>query len=243
MQYALLMYLLYIFRQASRTSWPATSYVKGHVVQWTTCLTMNQKIAGSSHARIDRVLCGKDRLVWQADQLQLMSEVLWRNGQWLYSWSQLQINSMLTLGRHNEGSADSLYPLSPARPAPPSYHQQTRLHNTEDSLVCWWSSTVLHLRVLHKESRKNLFIKLQILINIDTDKSPYSFLFVFYTSSSWIIVTSGKYIKTICLFIKAPHLWGGWQSCNSWFSICFLSVSLSLLLYWRGKRPRPLFCR
>jgi len=25
-----------------------------------------------------------------------MSEVLWRNGQWLYSWSQLQINSMLT---------------------------------------------------------------------------------------------------------------------------------------------------
>ncbi len=39
---------------------------------------MNQKIAGSSPARIDRVLCGKDldMLVWQADQLQLMSEVL-----------------------------------------------------------------------------------------------------------------------------------------------------------------------
>ncbi len=36
---------------------------------------MNQKIAGSSPARIDRVLCGKDldRLVWQADQLQLRS--------------------------------------------------------------------------------------------------------------------------------------------------------------------------
>jgi hypothetical protein len=44
---------------------------------------MNQKIAGSSPARIDRVLCGKDldRLVWQADRSQVMSEVLWRNGQ------------------------------------------------------------------------------------------------------------------------------------------------------------------
>jgi hypothetical protein len=44
---------------------------------------MNQKIAGSSPARIDRVLCGKDldRLVWQSDRLQVMSEVLWRNGQ------------------------------------------------------------------------------------------------------------------------------------------------------------------
>jgi hypothetical protein len=32
---------------------------------------MNQKIAGSSPARIDRVLCVKDldMLVWQADQL------------------------------------------------------------------------------------------------------------------------------------------------------------------------------
>ena len=41
-------------------------------------IAMNQKIAGSSPARIDRVLCGKDldRLVWQGDQLQLMSEVL-----------------------------------------------------------------------------------------------------------------------------------------------------------------------
>ena len=46
-------------------------------------IAMNQKIAGSSPARVNRVLCGKDldRLVWQADQLQLMSEVLWRNGQ------------------------------------------------------------------------------------------------------------------------------------------------------------------
>ncbi len=36
------------------------------------------EIAGSSPARINRVLCGKDldRLVWQADLLQLMSEVL-----------------------------------------------------------------------------------------------------------------------------------------------------------------------
>jgi hypothetical protein len=44
-------------------------------------IAMNQKIAGSSPARIDRVLCVKDldMLVWQADQLQLMSEVLWRN--------------------------------------------------------------------------------------------------------------------------------------------------------------------
>jgi hypothetical protein len=44
-------------------------------VQWTMCLTMNQKIASSSPARINRVLCGKDldRLVWQDDQLQLMS--------------------------------------------------------------------------------------------------------------------------------------------------------------------------
>ncbi len=64
------MYLLYIFRQASRTSWPATSYVRGPVARWTTHLTMNQKIAGSSPARI---LCGKDldRLVWQVDQLQV----------------------------------------------------------------------------------------------------------------------------------------------------------------------------
>ncbi len=67
------MYLLYIFRQASRTSWPATSNVRGPVVQWTTRLTMNQKIAGSSPARINRVLCGKDldRLVWQAYVAQL----------------------------------------------------------------------------------------------------------------------------------------------------------------------------
>ncbi len=38
-------------------------------------MTMNQKIAGSSPARINRVLCGKDldRLVWQAERLQLMS--------------------------------------------------------------------------------------------------------------------------------------------------------------------------
>ncbi len=57
--------------------------VRGPVVQRTTRLTKNQEIAGSSPARIDRVLCGKDldRLVWQADKLQLMSEVLWRNGQ------------------------------------------------------------------------------------------------------------------------------------------------------------------
>ncbi len=43
------------------------------MAQWTTRLTMNQKIAGSSPARFDRVLCSKDldRLVWQADQLQL----------------------------------------------------------------------------------------------------------------------------------------------------------------------------
>jgi hypothetical protein len=43
---------------------------------------MNQKIAGSSPARINRILCGKDldRLVWQADRLQLMSEVLCCNG-------------------------------------------------------------------------------------------------------------------------------------------------------------------
>jgi hypothetical protein len=36
---------------------------------------MNQKIAGSSPVRINRVLCGKDldRLVWQADRLQQMS--------------------------------------------------------------------------------------------------------------------------------------------------------------------------
>ncbi len=42
------------------------------MAQWTKHPTMNQKIAGSSPARMDRVLCGKDldRLVWQADQLQ-----------------------------------------------------------------------------------------------------------------------------------------------------------------------------
>ncbi len=52
---------------------------------------MNQKIAGSSPARIDRILCGKDldRLVWQGDQIQLMSEVLWRNGQCVLLYSIL----------------------------------------------------------------------------------------------------------------------------------------------------------
>ncbi len=70
-------------RQASMASWPATSYFRGPVAQQTMRLTMNQKIAGSSTARINRVLCGKDldRLVWQADRLQLMSEVLCCNGQ------------------------------------------------------------------------------------------------------------------------------------------------------------------
>jgi hypothetical protein len=65
------------------TSRPTTSYVRGPVAQWTRRLTMNQKIAGSSPGRVDWVLCGKDldMLVWQADQLQLMSEILWRNGQ------------------------------------------------------------------------------------------------------------------------------------------------------------------
>ena len=64
-------------------SWPATSYVRGPVAQWIMRLTMNQKIAGSSPTRINRVLCGKDldRLVWQADRLQLMSKVLCCNGQ------------------------------------------------------------------------------------------------------------------------------------------------------------------
>jgi hypothetical protein len=38
----------------------ATIYVRGPVEQWSTILTMNQKIAGSSPARIDRVLCDKD---------------------------------------------------------------------------------------------------------------------------------------------------------------------------------------
>jgi hypothetical protein len=54
---------------------------RGPVAQWIARLTMNQKIAGSNPARIDRILCGKDleRLVWQGDQLQIMSEVLWRN--------------------------------------------------------------------------------------------------------------------------------------------------------------------
>ena len=71
------------FRQASMASWPATSYFRGPVVQQTMRLTMNQKIAGSSPARIIRVLCGKDldRLVWQAGRPQVMSEVLWRNRQ------------------------------------------------------------------------------------------------------------------------------------------------------------------
>ncbi len=42
------------------------------MAQWTMRLTMNQKIAGSSPARIKRVLCGKDldRLVWQAEERQ-----------------------------------------------------------------------------------------------------------------------------------------------------------------------------
>ena len=71
------------FRQASMASWPATSYVRGPVAQETMRLTLNQKIAGSSPARINRVLCGKDldRLACQADRLQLMSEVLCHNGQ------------------------------------------------------------------------------------------------------------------------------------------------------------------
>jgi hypothetical protein len=61
----------------------ATTNFRGPVAHWTRRLTMNQKIAGSSPARIDRVLCGKDldRLVWQADRPHLMSEVLCCNGQ------------------------------------------------------------------------------------------------------------------------------------------------------------------
>jgi hypothetical protein len=57
--------------------------VRGPVAQWTMRLTMNQKIAGSSPARINMVLCGKDldRLVWLAGRPQVMSEVLWRNSQ------------------------------------------------------------------------------------------------------------------------------------------------------------------
>ncbi len=45
---------------------PATTDVRGPVAQLTMCLTTNQKIAGSSPARINRVLCGKDldKLVW-----------------------------------------------------------------------------------------------------------------------------------------------------------------------------------
>jgi hypothetical protein len=60
------------------------------VAQWTSRLTMDQKIAGSSPARIDRVLCGKDldMLVWQADQLKLMSKVLRRNGQCCLAMNQ-----------------------------------------------------------------------------------------------------------------------------------------------------------
>ncbi len=38
------------FREASGTSLPATRYVRGPVAQWTTRLTTNQKIAGSSPA-------------------------------------------------------------------------------------------------------------------------------------------------------------------------------------------------
>ncbi len=75
------------FSQASMASWPATTDVRGPVLQWTMRLTMNQKIAGSSSARIDRVLCGKlDRLVWQAGRPQVMSEVLWRNRQCVWLW-------------------------------------------------------------------------------------------------------------------------------------------------------------
>jgi hypothetical protein len=62
------------FRQARGTGRPATRYVRGPVEQWTTSLTMNQKIAGSSPARIDRVLCDKD--------LDGLVGVLVRNGDW-----------------------------------------------------------------------------------------------------------------------------------------------------------------
>ncbi len=60
------------FRQANMASWPATSSVRGPVAQQTMRLTMNQKIAGSSPAKINRVLFVKDldRLEWQADRLQ-----------------------------------------------------------------------------------------------------------------------------------------------------------------------------
>ncbi len=66
------------------------------MAQWITCLTMNQKIAGSSPARINRILCGKDldRLVWQGDQLQLMSEVLTMN-QKVAGLSPARINRVL----------------------------------------------------------------------------------------------------------------------------------------------------
>ena len=50
---------------------PATTNVRGPVAQWTMRLTMNQKIEGSSPARINRVLCGKDldRIGWQTTKL------------------------------------------------------------------------------------------------------------------------------------------------------------------------------
>ncbi len=35
------------FRQASMASWPATTDVRGPLLQWTMCLTKNQKIAGT----------------------------------------------------------------------------------------------------------------------------------------------------------------------------------------------------
>jgi hypothetical protein len=68
-------------------------------VQWTRRLTVNQKIAGLSPARINRILCVKDldMLVWQADQLQLMLR-----------GPVLQWTMRLTMNQKIEGTVNTL---------------------------------------------------------------------------------------------------------------------------------------
>ena len=107
-------FMLQGFRQASMASWPATTNVRGPVAQWTMRLTTSQKI-GSSPARIIRVLCGKDldRLVWQADRLQLMSEVLCCNLQWTMRLTMNQkiagtVNTLTVLVTNCMGTVNTL---------------------------------------------------------------------------------------------------------------------------------------
>ncbi len=66
------MYLLYIFRQASMTSWPATGYVRGPVAQWTRRLHCKKSWRKTPPAWPDDAVLkyqGDGTLFWHADRV------------------------------------------------------------------------------------------------------------------------------------------------------------------------------